>query len=57
MIEVDEERLYQILYQLFADDNLCGYTRPVWEECDTKRIPCMTDKDCVKLTMEYLRGC
>lgn len=25
------------------------------EECDTKHI-FMTDKDCVKLIMEYLRG-
>lgn len=57
MIEVNEERLYQMLCQLFAvaDDSLCGYPCPVWEECDTKRTP-MTDKDCVKLIMEYLRG-
>lgn len=53
MIEVNEERLYQILCQLVANDSLCGYP---WEECDTKRI-FMTDKDCVKLIMEYLRGC
>ena len=56
MIGVNEERLYQVLCQLFADDSLCGYPCPVWEECDTKRTP-MTDKDCVKLIMEYLRGC
>lgn len=56
MIEVNEERLYQMLCQLFADDSFCGYPCPVWEERDTKRTP-MTDKDCVKLVMEYLRGC
>lgn len=56
MIEVNEERLYQILCQLVADDNFCGYPCPVREECYTKRI-FMTDKDCVKLIMEYLRGC
>ena len=56
MIEVNEERLYQILCQLVANDSLCGYPCPVREECDTKRM-FMTDKDCVKLIMEYLRGC
>ena len=56
MIEVNEERLYQILCQLVANDSLCGYPCPVREECDTKRI-FMTDKDPVKLIMEYSRGC
>lgn len=58
MIEVNEEKLYQILYHLFGNDIFtCGCSCPIWEECDTKRTPCMTDKKCVELTIEYLRGC
>ena len=58
MIEVDEERLYRLLYQLFADNDItCGYNCPLWKECKAKDAPCMTDKNCVELTLGYLRGC